>query len=116
MRELTLICGPCRQPVEGENEGWIGVSYADLRQAEASEAAGTEAPEVVWHVTHNACAGSGDEYGFEAGEIDTWRSLAAKTSLLLGKPWIHLTDWSDVLEEIADGCDDRFRISDRSPE
>lgn len=114
VNELTLICGRCTEPVEGD-DGFIGIWHAQRREAEATEKAGNPVPDVDWSVRHYACtAEDPDIYGITAGEVRTWRALVRWTAHLMDKPWIGLTDWSCLLEDIVKGESERIIVNDGS--
>lgn len=111
MTELTMTCGMCKKPVV-DREGFIGISHEERRQAEAREAARKPAPEVAWRVRHYACAPKDlDIYGINPAELHTWTALIRWTSHLMGKPWIGLTDWDVLLEEISKGECERIQVA-----
>lgn len=111
MTELTMTCEQCEKPVI-EREGFIGISHEERRRAEAAEAKKRTPLDVTWRVRHYACAaGDLDIYGINPAELHTWKALARWTSHLMGKPWIGLTDWDVLLEEIAKGDGSRIAVS-----
>ena len=94
--ELVMFCGRCRAPVDGDT-GFIGVRHAALARA------GTGPGEVLWETLHHSCDPDpgNDCYAINAERIATSPALAWWTAHLMGKTWLALTDWDEVLREAA---------------
>jgi hypothetical protein len=100
--QLIMTCGRCRAPIDG-GSGFIGVRYRELAPAEVLRKAGNFPDEVIWEALHNACDPNPAAacYAISADRIATWPAVAWWTAHLLAKPWIDLTDWDEVLRELA---------------
>ena len=101
--ELVLFCGRCRAPIDGDT-GFVGVRHGAIARAQAEKRNhGTEPEEVLWETLHNSCDPdpSDDCYQINAERIATYPALAWWTAHLMGKSWLALTDWDEVLREVA---------------
>lgn len=118
MSDLTLICETCRFPITGDT-GSIYVQFAEVnakQQADlewrethpAGEAIDivellTMPGEIHWRTGHDACRADRDEgcYEIDSDQIATWPALARWTAHLMDKNWFALSDWDDLLREVA---------------
>jgi hypothetical protein len=118
VNDLTLICETCHFPVTG-NSGSIYVRLGDVRdkrhadqewkQAHPAGAAIdihellTMPGDIRWRVGHDSCRADRDEacYEIDDDKIATWPALARWTAHLMEKGWFPLSDWDDLLREVA---------------
>jgi hypothetical protein len=116
--DLTLICGKCRFPIDGDT-GYLRVTFAAIhehRQAEREyrernpegSAVSMEefllGPEDVhWLAYHGKCEPEKDQdaYQIDAARLRTWQQLCHWTAHLMEKNWFALTDWDRLLREAA---------------
>jgi hypothetical protein len=93
MTDLTLICETCGFPI-AEGSGCIYTTFAEMH---------TSSDEIHWHTSHYAhlAAGFRDTYEIDSGRIATWPRLAWWTAHLMEKNWFALSDWDDLLREVA---------------
>jgi hypothetical protein len=121
---LTWYCVGCTFPVKEDEEGYICVLYAAIREREEAAAEWkrkhpdswselslppdlnnlAEYPEPAhWTVWHRECDPStGDlteSYWFDLDRIRTWPAALEWTLHLMGKRWIEETDWPDFLRD-----------------
>ena len=118
MNDLTLICETCGFPVAGDS-GSIYVRLAEVRDTHAADREWHEthpadaAVDIVelltmpgdihWRTGHDACRADRDEgcYEIDSDRIATWPALARWTAHLMEKNWFALSDWDDLLREVA---------------
>jgi hypothetical protein len=117
--DLTITCERCRKPV-APGSGFLGVSLREVTRAERAEQAYYQAhpraeavslsvladefpDDVPWRSRHYVCAPAADADAYEiaADQLRTWADLARWTAHLLGKNWLGVTDWDDMLREAA---------------
>lgn len=93
MNDLTLICETCGFPVAGDS-GCIYTTFAEMR---------TSADEIRWRTSHYRCfpEGERDTYEISSDQIATWPQFAWWTAHLMEKNWFPLSDWDDLLREVA---------------
>ncbi|MCV7700719.1 hypothetical protein ACH0BH_10140 [Micrococcus luteus] len=122
---VRWTCDRCSRPL---GEGWhLFVPRAEMRAARASRArledvatAPDGLPRLVpletlqrlhvarWSAAHDACAPGEAERAFwalAAAELGTVPALLDTTAHLMGKHWLDLTDWPDVLQRLARGME-----------
>jgi hypothetical protein len=118
MNDLTLICEICRFPIEGDT-GAIYATFPDINAARAREreerhgAVEVSSIDIVdllmepgpihWRTGHYAHpeVQEVDSYEIDAVRIATWPALAHWTAHLMEKNWFALSDWDDLLREVA---------------
>lgn len=119
MIELDYICDQCDRLVD-DGEGCIIVRFVDIHDWRARDAEWREAfpgfagmtakailasPDPVpWRIHHDACNPRPDldGYDFDVKHVRTYRALLDKTSYLMSKQWLPLTDWHHVIGGAAD--------------
>jgi hypothetical protein len=117
--ELALICQTCRKPIDDEEDGGsLRVIHAAVAQYKRDEqrrqmrnlGQAVDLHELLlgpdpanWLAYHDRCdPGAGiDAYHICAERLRTWRDLAFWTAHLMGKNWLALTDWDELLREAA---------------
>jgi len=124
MNDLTLICEICRFPIEGDT-GAIYATFPDINAArsrerdrerergERSSSVEVSSIDIVellmepgpirWRTAHYAHPEMRevDSYEIDAVRISTWPQLAHWTAHLMDKNWFDLSDWDDLLRELA---------------
>lgn len=115
---------------------WDGYLYISLAQVKAVERAtgrweerhGSDSydvadlrslpPEAEWRVTHHQCRNDAtpfESYCIDPGDIGTWSQLTRWTAHLMGKAWLPVTDWEELLLEVAgDQPSRRVRVAGRA--
>lgn len=122
--DLTLICDACQKPIQGEARGYLWVDRSEVEKAQEEAAAWEkkytvgegrtmstfgglmEYPaRVPWQAHHGACdpAPEAWAYDIDAEALDTYPQLLERTAHLMGKPWLPLTDWHEVLRGVHTG-------------
>lgn len=120
-------CDGCSQPIT--TSGYLWVKYHDIGRATAAVSAWESAqmsigadgfPEPVdvgqaadvpdparWYVHHRACDPEADVacYWVEVERLDTWSRVVGWTVHLMGKSWLDVTDWRDLLRRAGADCD-----------
>ena len=93
MNDLTLICETCRFPISGDS-GCIYTTFAEIRPS---------SDEVRWRTSHYAhfTGEIRDTYEIGSESIASWPRLAWWTAHLMEKHWFGLSDWDDLLREVA---------------
>lgn len=100
--ELTLICDACRKPVDGNDApGYLWVDEGAVLRAD--KLPGSEL--VRWQAHHQACDPELDAWAYhiEQGDLRTYKQLIERTAHLLEKPWLSVTDWTEVLRGVPHG-------------
>jgi hypothetical protein len=129
VNDLTLICEICRFPIEGD-AGAIYVTFTDVNAARARErqerggAVAVSSIDIVdlllepgpihWRTGHYAHPEmhEADSYEIDASRIATWTALAHWTAHMMEKNWFALSDWDDLLREVAgDTASRRIRVA-----
>jgi hypothetical protein len=115
--ELIILCGTCRRPV-GPGAGCLWVGFTEISDARGARTRWDEdraasfvtleemtavlAATVTWKIHHDGCtAGPDDGYWIDVEQITTWAQLAWWTAHLMAKNWLELTDWDQLLREVA---------------
>ncbi|MEU4180982.1 hypothetical protein [Streptomyces sp. NPDC026589] len=118
-RELVLVCQECDRRIWGG----FGYLWADTTQVahvgqarrdwEAKHSDGPvdllnflSYPEPApWQAHHQACDPDreGAHYRLASQKLRTGADLLRWTAHLMGKNWLHLTDWSDLIQEALQG-------------
>ena len=105
--------------------GFLGVSLREVREAQAATKAWharhggdvmslqdlmTLPEDVPWRARHHACApkADADAYEIDTDRLSCWRDLIWWTAHLMGKRWLELTDWDELLRETAEGDGSRI--------
>jgi hypothetical protein len=96
VNDLILICERCGFPI-AHGEGSIYATYQDLG------AARPDGGLVHWHTRHDKCSEHLEESSYELGadQLTSQSDLARWTAHLMAKRWLALTDWDDLLREVA---------------
>ena len=118
MSDLTLICETCGFPVTG-NTGSIYARYAEINSRQEADLEWHEAHppgeavdivelltmpgDIRWRVGHDSCRTDRGEgcHEIDDDRIATWPALAKWTAHLMEKNWFSLSDWDDLLREVA---------------
>lgn len=122
--ELQAYCDICRAPI-ANSEGHIWLDQADVDRVEqgiaewkathdqkqegfvVTRASAYETfPQAAhWRATHTVCDPEEDtsKYVIEVERCRTWADLVAWTAQLMGKNWLRVTDWDDLLREATTG-------------
>lgn len=126
--DLNLICDACGQLIGEERLGYLWVDRGavdrarqavaewEQKHAKASDqftggfvvggAALLEYPALVrWQAHHGPCDPDPDVWAYDiaSGNVRTWEQLLERTAHLMGKPWLQLTDWRELLRGVAYG-------------
>lgn len=129
MPEITLICGTCHGPIEGDT-GALAVSFpailahrralAEWRQEHpgpvpsARDIRGFPEP-LRWTPVHDKCLGPepDDAYDIDAAVLASAGGFIEWSRQLRRKSWIGFTDWEQVLREAAGEIpSSRMRVSE----
>ena len=114
IRPLVWTCTVCGHPI-ADGEGGLEVQYGDLHRSakdgadwEAGHKGGYTLDELLaapaavqWQIAHWSCSNLEDTYSIAVNRLRTHAALLAWTAHLMEKPWIGLTDWSEVIAAVA---------------
>lgn len=133
--ELILVCEGCSKPIApGAGRLWIDYAHInryrdDVRAWEKAHPKPDNGPRsttigqlrsypdrVRWQAHHAACDPEPDAgaYVIDAERLLSWADLAHWTAHLMGLQWFPGTDWSKILEGVAEGAGTRLRPTVRS--
>ena len=131
MSDLTLICETCGLPI-GRGKGSVYIRIGDVGdyrrvqrewQRAHPEGAAVDLTEldrypedIHWRTGHDAYRTDHDEgcYEIDDDKVATWGGLAHWTAHLMEKNWFELSDWDDLLREVAgDAPSRRIRVAAR---
>lgn len=131
MPEITLICGTCHGPIEGDSGG-LAVYFPDINEhrrlltewrqqhpepvPDVRDVRGFPEP-LRWTPVHDKCvlAETADAYEIDAAALTSAGGFIEWSRQLRRKSWIGFTDWEQVLREAAGEIpSSRMLVSERA--
>ena len=93
---LILMCERCGFPI-APGKGSIYATYQEIGAARDGDG------RIHWYTRHDKCSEHLEESSYELGadQLMTPGELARWTAHLMAKRWFALTDWDDLLREVA---------------
>lgn len=111
--KYVYICEKCKRPIR-DHQGSLGMNLDDVTDYRAavrvwssSDRAEHIPQKPRWQVRHTACSPKPPDrwFGVDVAHVRTERMLTRRTEMLMRScgGWLPLTDWRDMLQELALG-------------
>lgn len=123
---ITWTCQVCREPINA-GAGYLYIDYADIAAMDRQERDWKEYRSTLgdhpvislaeyaernpilhapWRVHHDRCDPDPDSHAYwiAVGRAQTHADLLTWTAHLMGKNWLHHTNWADLIRRAAGGA------------
>lgn len=102
---MKFVCGECGTDVTGRKDAIIHVHHHDISVARSMRQVQPGASDIAeWKIHCANCAPDGDEcfcYWISMDRMATAEDVLARTTHLMKKDWLKLTNWHEVIEDAS---------------